>query len=205
MFCQDLSLRRSSRSKRPALYAEALEARFCPSTAKMAPQLTYTVEKMCDPTATITGHVASETIGPSTVEFTGVFTQTVTTDINGDFTFSVSVARLGSIYARAFDSENTASDVVKSFVTSLPPGFNSFTVTRGLNNLWTFSGSVFNEELVGLTVSFQGLDGTLNTSTNVCSNGTFSTGVLIPNGTTGTIVATVADCFGLTGTASTII
>ncbi len=200
MECQELSLRRSSRSNRPLMQVEQLEARWCPD-AKAPPVLQYSVA-MADPIVTVTGRVTGG-LGASTVVFAGSITRVVLTDSNGDFSFTATPNFLGKCYAVATDSELARSVAVKAFVTSLPPGFATFTITEGNNNLWTFAGTVNNEELDSLWVTFEGLACLNGVTANVDCDGDFSIGVIIPEGTTATIVAHVTDCWGLNGTAAT--
>src|SRR6266404_9012506 len=131
MECQVLSLRRSPRSNSRLMHVEELEARWCPAAGKGAPMLNYTVVQMNDPGVVITGQVTGTYNSYSTVNFSGAVTRSVTTDINGNFSFTANANYLGTVYAIGADGHGVMTNSLSAQVSSLPPMFTSFTATQG--------------------------------------------------------------------------
>lgn len=192
------------RSVRPELQVEHLEARVTPAGGK-GPTLTFTVVNMGDPTVTVTGKVSGVYAANSTVQFSGAVTNTLQTDAAGNFSFAIPANYLGTVSGVAWDNHGTQTNALSRSVISVPPSITSFTATCGTDDQWTFAGQISNENLNQQTITFSGLDSLQGATTTTTSTGSFSFTTALAAGETGTVTATVADCWNLTGTATAVV
>jgi hypothetical protein len=201
---ESLTLRRSARSNSALLHVEHLEARVTPAGGK-GPTLTFTVVSQGDPTVTITGQVTGTYAANSTVQFSGAVTYTGQTNSAGAFSIAIPANYLGAVTGAAWDNHGTQTNVLQRSVISAPPSFVSFTASYNVDtDTWTFAGQISNENLANQTVTFSGFSD-LNGSTTTDASGYFSYTTSLAQGDTGTVTATVADCWNLTGTAQVTI
>ena len=162
---------------------------------------------------TITGTVVSggtATVVGQTVTLTdnGTTLGTATVQADGSFSASVTLPNQGtnSIVATVTDSYgNTGSSAaVVDTLDNIPPTVTITSAAEASNvAAQTITGTVLSggtATVVGQTVTLTDNGTTLGTAT-VQANGSFSANVTLPNQGTNSIVATVTDSYGNTGTA----
>lgn len=207
-----LTLGLGSRKKAPRegssrlMQVENLEERITPAGTKyVSPKLSFTVVNVGDADAMVQGRVTGTYSANSTVTFSGATGGTITTDSNGYFTYTGDANCLGSVTGIATDTQGTQTSAVTGVLTSLPPSITSFTATRigvtedGLGIAWVLSGTVLNEGLEGVNITFSGVDSVTSATATTDSTGYFSVVVVLEFGENGTVWATATDAFGETG------
>lgn len=166
------------------------------------PTLTLTVSYGTGRNVTLSGQVTDDEPGGLTVSFSGQVVGTVITNPNGFFSGSFVASGLGTVQATVSNSLGFTS-TVSIVLTSAAPVISGFTASAGVGNLWTFSGTVTDESVAGLTVTFGGLGALSGESATVQANGTFTKTVTIPPGTQGNATAQVTDSWGLQSNVAT--
>jgi hypothetical protein len=148
------------------------------------------------------GRVSDETPGSCGVVISGAGSGTARCDSSGNFSVVVNVATLGQIQAVANDGSLNSAAAYKT-LTNAAPTIGGFTAVGGLNNSWTFSGSVGDEAPAGLTVTLSGPTGVQGATATVAADGSWSVTLTLAPGASGNVTATVTDWYGLSGYAYT--
>ena len=175
-----------------------------PPPANNAPEIiSLQQEQLAGQRYRIYGRVADETPQTCGVVISGAASGVMLCDASGEFSGVFSVAAPGEIQAVAGDGSAQSGPSVLN-LTNAAPTVGNFIAVQGANNTWTFSGSVGDEAPAGLTVTLAGPSGVQGATAVVTSGGAWSITLSLPAGTSGTVTATVADWYGLTGSATTI-
>jgi uncharacterized repeat protein (TIGR03803 family) len=165
---------------------------------------------------TITGTVTSvdATVAGQTVTLTdnGTILATTTVGTNGAFTASVTLSNEGanSIVATVTDSlglTGSSSAVVDTLDNIAPTVTITSAAEASRNASQTITGTVASggtAAVVGQTVTLTDNGTTLGTAT-VQANGAFSASVTLPNEDANSIVATVTDSYGNTGSSAAVV
>lgn len=164
--------------------------------ASSAPSLTYTITYGANHTVILSGQVTDEAAGGLTVSFSGVVSGSVQTNADGTFSVALEAFSLGTISATVTDVWSQTSSVVEAAVTNSAPAIQNLAAQRLYGNCWVISGQVTDEYLPGLVITFGGDFGNLQ-GTEVLSNGTFSTNVMLEGETSGYVTARVTDWWTL--------
>jgi hypothetical protein len=185
---------------------EALEERYCPTYPPMLPNipptiLSFAAMPLSGQSYMLTGTVADDQPAGISVQFSGKFNGTATTNSSGAFMAYCTPCGLGQINAVATDTTGLVSNTAQVQITSLAPAIIEFNAHDMGNNYWVFSGRVQDENPAGLTVQFGGLlEGRTAT---VQADGTFMLSAQFEPGACGEVTAQVADVWGLLSAIAT--
>src|SRR5205823_3238283 len=123
---------------------------------------------------TLAGHVEGGQ-GPVGLAFSGAASTGGATDAAGGFSIQTTANSLGAVHGTAHDyMHNLSSDVVDVMIESNAPVINDFTAAHDYGLIWTFQGSVEDEQAAGLVVCFGGLTSLQNQTATVDADGKFS-------------------------------
>ena len=170
---------------------EILEDRFCPTN--MMPMVSVLATPVSQCQVRLTGQVWDEAPAGLTVNFTGVYQGTVTTNSTGGFNIVVTASGLGNITAQVTDIEGLTG-FGGAMVSSFPPMLNQFTAIHETGDVWRFTGRVMDESAAGLQVQFGGI--LAGRTAQVQADGTFCLVVDLGD-TEGLATATTSDWWGL--------
>lgn len=173
-------------------YSNSTEAALTAPQPLVSVTLTHGPRK----TITLAGHVTAPTNAGLFVSFTGALDASVTTNTSGDFTLTTNQAVLGTISVSAQDIWGQISEYEYEVVTSAVPAL-TFWAGEFPNKIWTFGGTVTDEDPAGLTVYFSGVPTLDGKSATVKADGTYKLTVTLTNGDQGIAWADVADWWGL--------
>ena len=177
--------RPANREKRNESSVETLERRIYLS----APSISgLSVVENTDGTVTISGNVQDESPETATVDLSGIVTDSVTPDSNGDFSVVTDPSSLGTVYAVATDDESLQSGTEDVELSSDAPSI-TLSIQYGEENEVTLSGTVTDEAPGGLAVTLSGAVDTTVVFTD--SNGNYS--VTFDANELGTVYADVDD------------
>lgn len=182
---------------RPAM--ERLEDRHCPAV----PVIMSMAWESGQQSFTLMGTVCDEQPAGLTVQFTGAFTGTTTTNSFGGFSLQVQPESLGFVFATVTDSEGLTSQSAQANLFSNAPMISGFSAMRVIDDMWVFSGTVSDEHRAGLKVRLGGLTCLENKTVCTDANGYFSLTLEVPQGEQGTIWAQTADWWGLSSNVAT--
>jgi hypothetical protein len=122
-----------------------------------------------------------------------------TTDANGNFSLTTNAIGLGNVRAWTVDGLDICSPTATLTLTAPPPVITNFAATEGSGQLFTFSGTVTDQNPGGLTITFGGIPSLSGQTATVNSNGSFSLTIqLNSNGSdNGLALAQTTDWWGL--------
>lgn len=163
------------------------------------PNLTLTLAHGSGKMVTLGGQVTAGAPGNLTVTFTGQVAATTTSATTGTYSYTAEASALGTVSATVTDIWGQHSNAVQVAVASNAPTV-SFTVMQGADRAVCIQGQVMDESPGGITVT---LSGAVSATVTTTSSGAFyyagaATGL-------GTITASAADCWGLTGSTNAIL
>ena len=141
------------------------------TVAEAAPTITLTVTAASADSVTLSGTVTDIDAAGESVAISGALNETVTADANGNFSFTMPTADLGSVNVATTDQWGQAGGVAAN---SFPPVIETFSATQSDGNTWIFAGTVVAPNVQGLTISFGGLASLAGQTATVAANGTFT-------------------------------
>lgn len=165
----------SAAGRRRAAYRPVLEPLECRETPSANPVVSLSIQYEAENTVTLFGQVSDDSsVEGLTVNFTGQYTGSVSTDAAGHFSLTAPVCGLGSIQASTVDVEGLLSNVAEVTVASNAPVITQFSAVNQGGGNWELSGVVQDESPGGLMVQFGGLGSLLGQTATVNADGTFS-------------------------------
>ncbi len=159
-----------------------------------APTLTLT-RSYSGGAVTLSGHVTDEDAAGHNVTFTGTVSGSATTDNNGDFTYTTSNWSSGNVSATTTDCWGLQSNTATVTLVNQAPVISNFRAIQGAENSWTFRGQVTDEAPAGLTVTLHSttIAAVNNQTVTVGIDGSFSTTLQLPAGSSGSVTAQTWD------------
>jgi hypothetical protein len=161
-----------------------------------APTITLAVTSINASVATLSGTVTDLDGGGDTVFISGALTGKVTTDVNGNFTFTLATSALGTVYVSTIDLWGNLSNTAEVAASSFPPVIVAFTATQSSGNTWVFQGTVECTEMQGLVVTLGGLPQLVGQTVTVAANGNFYFVQILGINESGTATAQATDQSG---------
>jgi hypothetical protein len=141
--------------------------------AVAAPLLTMYVSNVSAGTVTVSGSLADIDQEHETVDYSGLASGSVTTDADGNFTFTVSTTAMGNLSAVATDEWGETSNLVTAAVPEQELAITEFSATH-IAPGWSFDGRVVGADVLGaVKVTFGGLSAIAGTSVLAGADGTF--------------------------------
>ena len=166
------------------------------ATVAVNQALTVAIAYGSGSTVTLSGHLTDIDASGQTVTFSGAASGTATTDSNGNYSLTTTVAATGAVQAAETDLWGQVANAVAA-VYGNPPIIQNFTAIASVGTVWTFEGKVIDTAAAGMTVTFGGLPVLAGQTTIVNADGTFSITVTLPEGTNyGTATAITTDTWG---------
>ncbi len=162
-----------------------------------APTLTLSLTYGDQRTVTLTGEVTAANPGGMTVNFTGVAAGSVTTNVDGTFSFQTTASGLGAIQATTQDSWGMVSNTAQVSVASTAPTITDFSIVQTGTTEFEFQGKVTDESPAGLIVRFSGLPSLNGQTATVQADGSFCVSIRLQPGEDGTVTAQTRDWWGL--------
>jgi hypothetical protein len=166
------------------------------SIAVTAPALTMSLSYGSQNHVTLNGTLTDIDAGSRTISISGVAGGTATTDSSGNFSLATTATALGDIYATETDLWSQVSNTAKVTATDNHPVIADFAAINVSDNVWTFQGSVSDENAEGLVVRFGGLMSLSGQTATVQADGTFSYTCTLTGMDTGTATAITTDWWG---------
>jgi hypothetical protein len=163
------------------------------SIAVSAPTITLAVSGIDADGVTLSGHITDVDAAGETVVIAGAEQTSVTADSQGNFSFVLAPANLGTIDAVTTDDWGQVSGVAEVAASSMPPILTSFTAIQTAGNSWLFEGTVVAANYAGLTVNFGGLPSLVGQSVSVAADGTFFLVAQLQAGERGSATAQAID------------
>ena len=173
--------------------------------SESGPTITLSAQSTSEDYMTFVGTVSDVDEAGETVNISGATKGAVTTDSNGNFSFTMATADLGTVDVSTTDLWGMTSNTAEVAADTLPPEITSFTVVQGANNLWILQGTVVAENPQGMTVTFGGMQVLNGLTTTVAADGTFSIVVTINPNQFGTATAQTSDQNGVSNLAAQVI
>ena len=165
------------------------------------PEITVSVEYLSNRMVTLSGRVTDDQPGGHTITFDGVIQGSVTADEYGYYSYTAEATALGTVYVVTENASGFASNTAEAMLASSPPMIVSFYHVVHLDGTVSFIGTVMDESVGGITVTFgYALDG----ETVICfASGDFSLRVVLEaDGESASAMAT--DWWGLESELSII-
>lgn len=175
------------------------------TVADTAPTITLAVTGVSANYLTYAGKVTDVDQAGETVNISGATNGTVTTDANGNFSFTLSTASLGTIDVNTTDQWGLASNTAEVAANTLPPVVTNFSVQAGPGNQWILQGTVVAPNPQSCTVNFGGMQVLNGQNTTVSANGSFYIIVTIDPNDYGTASAQAVDQNGQTSNIATAV
>jgi hypothetical protein len=157
----------------------------------------FSVQQGPNKTVILSGRVVDESPGGLVVNFSGIASGSATTDANGNFLATLPASGTGGVNAGTSDPWGLMAITATIFFSNQPPAIVGFTASRNVGNLWTFSGTVEDEQPEGLVVRFGGLPSLAGKTAIAGAGGYFTITVELPPGENGIATAQTTDWFGL--------
>lgn len=159
------------------------------------PTVTLSVAQMGGRNVMLFGQVTGGASGNLNVSFTGQVTGSALTNSYGAFSYTTVAAGVGAISAQVVDVWGQVGSAQVNVTSNAPTVV--MTVVLGANRMVYVTGQVSDETPAGMTVT---LSGPISATVTTAANGSFAYSGVASG--LGTITATAADVWGLTGSAS---
>lgn len=125
-------------------------------------------------TVTLSGHVTDPNPQGLVVNFAGVVSGQAVVDASGNYQVALTATSLGSINAAVMGSQG-GTGTASATLANTAAVISNFTASEGASNIWTFTGTLTDEFVSGLTVTFGGAIASVQGQTaTVQANGAFS-------------------------------
>jgi hypothetical protein len=161
------------------------------------PVITLDISYVAQRTVTLSGSV--EDVDPSglVVSFKGVVKASTITDSSGKFSLTTDASGLGDVHATTVNDWGLRSERATVTVYSAPPKIINFQAQVSRDGVWTFSGTVVDEDPAGLVVHFSNIPELQGKTATVGSDGKFSLTLLLHLTEPAQVHADVSDWWGL--------
>ena len=169
------------------------------SISVMAPTITLSLMYGSQRQVTVSGQVSGLDAAGAAVGFSGVVSGSVVADASGNFSFTATASALGNIQAQTTDSWGNESNTAVVTAASNKPVITAFSPgTTFSPDKYVIQGTVTDESVQGLVITFGGPDELTAVQATVASDGSFAVTVQFSTGFSGTISARTTDWWGLT-------
>ncbi len=154
--------------RRARLSVESLESRYCLSSTSLAIDA-FNASVLAGHVAQLSGTVTDANPAGVTLSFSGAVSGTTTSDSSGHFSYSTTVATLGTVNAVATDQQGHSATAQATLSKAAPS--ITLSVSYGSGRTVTLSGTVTDLDAGGRTVTFTGV---VSNTVNTRGDGTFS-------------------------------
>lgn len=175
------------------------------SVAESAPTITLAVTAVNADTVTLSGTVTDVDAAGESVAISGALQGSVTTDANGNFSFTLATSDLETVDVSTTDLWGETSNTAEVAASSFPPVIQNFTATQGSGNEWVLQGTVIAPSVQGLVITFGGLPSLAGQTVTVAANGAFAFTQILGAGEFGTATAQTTDLAGQNSNLATFV